>query len=248
VSTRRLAAALVLCVSAASPAGAQAPPPAPVITPEELLAGSCGVLIPSVQPLQDAGRYLLTFRRRTETPRLAVVVRVDDRTGHWLYPPATAPQAIIVVPDTVSPPINVMPASAGGPSGDEVACAPDGRTPPAQAPIPAPDVPVLTPASRVADAAATCAVPFASSRMIGTPPRPTFATATRQPGTVKVRIDANPDGTVRDVTVLAAPNAAMGEELATAARTMTFEPEIFRCTPVRSHTFYAVTLRSNGPG
>jgi TonB family protein len=248
VRIRALAAALVLCFPAAAPAGAQAPPPASQITPDELLAGSCGVVIGSVQPLQDAGRYLLTFRRRPETPRLAVVVRVDDRTGHWLYPAATAPQAIIVVPDTASPPINVMPASAGGASGDEVACTPDGRTPPTQAPIAAPDVPVLTPVSRASDAAATCDVPFASAHMIGTPPRPTFAAATREPGTVKVRIEVNPDGTVRDVTVLAAPNTAMAGELVAAVRTITFEPEIFRCTPVPSHTFFAVTLQFNRPG
>jgi TonB family protein len=248
VRLRRLAAALVLCFSAPWPAGAQVPPPAPQITPDELLAGSCGVLIGSVQPLQDAGRYLLTFRRRPETPRLAVVVRVDDRTGHWLYPAATAPQAIVVVPDTVSPPINVMPASAGGPSGDQVACMPDGRTPPTQAPIAAPDVPVLAPVSRATDAAATCDVPFASVHMIGTPPKLAFAAETRQPGTVKVRIDVNPDGTVRDVTVLAAPNAAMGDELVAALRILTFEPEIFRCTPVPSHVFFAVTLQFNRPG
>jgi TonB family protein len=244
VSFRRVTScALAACALTAGIASAQAPP-GPGPTPEELFAGNCGVLIPAVRRLQTAGRYLVTLRRRPGLEAAAVTLRVDDRTGHWLYPQTTAAQAIIVIPESVNPPINVIPVSIRDTSGER-ACEPGARPVPAAIPIMGPDqVPILEPESRTADEPATCETPFASARasspISGPPNLPPGARVT---GSARVRLDVLPDGTVGRVTVLSATNAALGEAVANSMQRMTFQPEIFRCTPLPSHTFITITTR-----
>ena len=230
---------LALWPAAAGTAYAQSVPPASPITPAMLFAGTCGVILSTVQRVEGGGRYLLTFKRREESPNLPVVVRIDDRAGHWLYPPIAAAQAVVSVPASAEGPLNAMVYTAHDPSAGDVGCGLHGRPITATAPVAVPSgVDEFAPASYAADAPATCVAPFVPTRPTGSSPRPTFTPElARIPWTVVARVDIAVDGSVSNVTVLAATNPEIAEVFSAAARTATFSPEIFRCEPVTSYSF-----------
>lgn len=238
---RRTIASLILAVwpAATGTAYAQTVPPVSPVTPAMLFAGTCGVVLSTVQRVEGGGRYLLTFKRREESPNLPVIVRIDDRAGHWLYPPITAAQAVVTVPASAEGPLNAMVYASHDPSAGDVACGLRGRPITATAPVAVPSgVDEFAPASHAADAPASCVAPFVPARPAGSPPRPTFPPElARIPWTVVVRVDIAVDGSVSNVTVLDATNPEIAEVFSAAARAATFSPEIFRCEPVTSYSF-----------
>ncbi len=185
------------------------------------------------------------------TAPLAAVLRVDDRNGHWLYPPTGAPQFAITVPESASGPINVFAAFAHPATGQDVACRPSVYTPQqtvddaSAGPAPA----QLLPSPAVPDAPAACAVPFEKGGRILQPPNLQLPPEARGiEGTVSAAALVAADGSVASVRVLSSSSALLGDAIARAMQRLEVKPPIFRCAPVESQIFMSMQIKRTPRG
>jgi hypothetical protein len=242
-------ASLVCSLLLLAPAAAQSGPPDPP-SAAELLSGTCGVGVRTVRALDVRGRYLVEFLRRDDGPALPVVLRVDDRTGHWLYPPSSAARVVVIVPPVAGSPLNVSVDAVRPAGGPDVPCAPGVATPEPVSAVPLPaGAAEIAAVSHVDDAPTTCENPFVrEGHLTAPPPRPVFADSVRQvTGTVKIRTSIAADGRVENVTVLSAPSPDVGTVVAMMARGLTYTPKVFRCQAVPSTSFFSVRFGAS-PG
>ncbi|HEY0393335.1 MAG TPA: hypothetical protein VGD01_02455 [Candidatus Elarobacter sp.] len=200
--------------------------------------------------IDTRGRYLVEFLRREDAPPLPAIVRVDDRTGHWLYPPTVAARVVIVVPPAAGSALNVSVDAVRPAGGPDVPCTPGVATPGPISGVPVPaDTGEIASVSHLDDAPAICETPFVrEGHLTMPPPRPVFADGVRQvAGTVKVRTSITADGHVDNVRVLSAPSPEVGGVVATAARGLTYTPKVFRCRGVPSTSFFSMRFGAS-PG
>ncbi|MDQ6942941.1 MAG: energy transducer TonB [Candidatus Eremiobacteraeota bacterium] len=243
------AAATFALLCTGTPAHAQSPP-APM-TSDQLLSGGCGVGIRAVRALREPGRYLVDMIVPVATAPLAAVLRVDDRNGHWLYPPTGAPQFAITVPESATGPINVFAAFARPATGQDVACRPSVYVP--QRPVDDASAgqarAQLLPSSTVPDDPATCSVPFEKGGRILQPPNMRLPPEARGiEGIVSAALLVSADGSVASVRVLSSPSAVLGDALAQSMQRLEVKPPIFRCAPVESQIFMSMQIRRAPPG
>jgi hypothetical protein len=232
-----------VCVLAVppTPAFAQTSP----ISDANLVADGCGVAVRRVGTLAPAARYTVELIRAPEGPRLAVVVRVDDRLGHWLYPPTDAEQIAIDVPPTARPPINVTASAVRTSTGDDTPCQLS-----VAEPAPATDVPVaiasaaVMPSAHVDDTSALCEVPFERARAVGAPSIHLPAELRGTGGTAQVAIHVLPDGSVDRARVLESSSTVFGDAIAENALKFMVKPSVFRCMPIESTLFFRFNVRS----
>lgn len=177
------------------------------------------------------------LRSRWSNQISSLTLRLDDRTGHWLYPGITNTTAVIALPAHTEGPLNLSIASVSLANGDERACPPSVKvlaagTVSAEQPA-ATSQPVVSPSTRVSDEPAACDVPFVPARVLTarSPVMPPLAVESRVSGVVTVLVALEADGSVAGATILSSPSTLVNDSALAAARGSTFAPETFRCRP-----------------
>ena len=238
-----LPAVVVMCLSGSSPAAS-----ADVGSP---IHRDCAAwVVGATRSAADTAHVALQVMGPSPSTVDAVTLRLDDRTGHWLYD-VTRSQSDIALPRAVQEPLNLGVASVRV-QGVRKACDPSVYVVPSPAEAAATasrPAGVVSPSQHVADEPARCTEPFAPARAVSIAPPPDVDNLRMdqqtKTGTVITRVTLQPNGRVQTAAILSSPWSWFDAPALAVARNSGFSAATFSCSATGGDYVFFVSLTMN---
>jgi len=211
---------------------------ATLIAPVRAASDTCAT--PPVRRVGDA----LVVARRERRPS-AIVYRLDNVDGYWLFPASNARVAALAVPAAAAGSINLSVVQETEIDGTVRTCSP---RPTQMLSVDSAEIPAeaerLEPLPFVSEPL-PCGVLDRPARIINAvaPTTPRIAAQQGISGDVRVEIALDEHSEVTSAKIVASPSSLLNDPSLEAARQSTFAAEQFRCAAVPAHFIFIVTYR-----